>query len=115
MNTSQWVSGNQDPIFLRDLFDSNLTPEKNKAGRNRSRYSNRELDRILTEAVTTHPDRDREKALSLYATAQQIVSRDLPMLPLWYPANMAVARSNVDNIKIDASGDWGFVRSLKIE
>ncbi len=37
------------------------------------------------------------------------------MFPLWYPANMAVARRNVENIKIDASGDWGFVRSLKIE
>jgi len=115
MTAGSWVGGNQDPIFLRDLFATSEIPTQQRAGRNRSRYSNRELDRILTEAVTTHPDRDREKALSLYATAQQIVSRDLPMLPLWYPANMAVARSNVDNIKIDASGDWGFVRSLKIE
>jgi hypothetical protein len=28
---------------------------------------------------------------------------------------MVVARKNVGNIKIDASGDWRFVRSLTIE
>jgi peptide/nickel transport system substrate-binding protein len=109
MTTSRWVGGNQDPIFLKDLFHSSEIPSQQRASRNRSRYKNPELDRILDEAVNTP---EREKALGLYRQAQEIVSRDLPMLPLWYPANMVVANKSIGNIKIDGSGDWSFVRSL---
>ncbi len=105
MTTSRWVGGNQDPIFLRDLFTTG-------AAFNRGRYSNTEVDRLLQEAVTTL---DREKAKTLYTQAQEIVSREVPMLPLWYPANMIVARRNVGNIKVDPSSDWSFVRKLTIE
>jgi peptide/nickel transport system substrate-binding protein len=109
MTTSRWVGGNQDPIFLKDLFYSSEIPTQARAGRNRSRYKNPELDRILDEAVNTA---EREKALGLYRQAQEIISRDLPMLPLWYPANMVVASKAVGNIKVDGSGDWSFVRNL---
>jgi peptide/nickel transport system substrate-binding protein len=112
MNTSQWVGGNQDPIFFRDLFASSFTPEKNKGGRNRSRYSNPEFDKIIEEAVNTV---DKTKAKELYTRAQEIVSRDLPLLPLWYPANMVVASKRIGNIKINPSGDWGFVKDLTIQ
>jgi peptide/nickel transport system substrate-binding protein len=111
MTTSRWVGGNQDPIFLKDLFHSSEIPSQQRASRNRSRYQNPELDRILDEAVNTA---EREKALGLYKQAQEIVSRDLPMLPLWYPANMVVANKTVGNIKIDGSGDWSFVRALTV-
>jgi peptide/nickel transport system substrate-binding protein len=109
MTTSRWVGGNQDPIFLKDLFHSSEIPTQQRASRNRSRYKNPELDRVLDEAVNTA---DREKALGLYRQAQDIISRELPMFPLWYPANMVVANKSVGNIKIDGSGDWSFVRSL---
>jgi peptide/nickel transport system substrate-binding protein len=109
MNTSQWVGGNQDPIFLRDLFASNFTPDK--GGRNRSRYVNPEFDRIIQEAVDTL---DKAKARELYVRAQEIVSRDLPLLPLWYPSNLVVATKRIGNIKINPSGDWGFVKDLTV-
>lgn len=109
MTTSRWIGGNQDPIFLKDLFYSTEIPTQDRAGRNRSRYKNQELDRVLDEAVNTP---EREKALGLYRQAQEIISRDLPMLPLWYPANMVVASRSVGNIKVDGSGDWSFVRNL---
>ncbi len=112
MTTSRWVGGNQDPVFLRDLFASSEIPTQDRAGRNRSRYSNPEFDRIIEEAVNTA---DREKARALFVRAQEIVSRDLPMLPLWYPANVVVARESVGNIKVDGSGDWGFIRNLTVE
>jgi peptide/nickel transport system substrate-binding protein len=105
MTTSRWIGGNQDPVFLKDLFMT-------KANFNRTNYSNPQLDPILQEAVDTL---DREKAQNLYAQAQQIISRDVPMLPLWYPANMVIAQKRVGNIKIDGSGDWSFVRSLTVE
>ncbi|HEX8708745.1 MAG TPA: ABC transporter substrate-binding protein [Pyrinomonadaceae bacterium] len=112
MTTSRWVGGNQDPIFFRDLFFSSEIPTQERAGRNRSRYKNPELDKILTNAVD---EADRQKALVLFTRAQEIVSNDLPMLPLWYPANMVIATKNVGNIKIDGSGDWSFVRNLTVE
>ena len=67
---------------------------------------------LLEEAANTW---DREKAKVLYAKIQEIVSRDVPVLPLWYQANMVIAKKNVKNIQVDASGDWGFVRNLSVE
>jgi ABC-type transport system substrate-binding protein len=109
MNTSIWAGGNQDPIFLRDLFLSTEAPDKKPNGRNRSRYSNPEFDKVILEAVETT---DKEKAKALYAKAQQIVAQDLPLFPLWYPANMIVASKRLSNIKINASGDWNFVKDI---
>jgi len=110
--SGSWVGGNQDPIFLRDLFDSHEIPTADHRGRNRSRYANPEFDRLVEEAAVTT---DREKAFGLYSRAQDIISRDVPMLPLWYPANMVVSRRNVTNIKVDGSGDWSFIRNLKVQ
>ncbi|MCS6874659.1 MAG: ABC transporter substrate-binding protein [Pyrinomonadaceae bacterium] len=113
MNTSIWVGGNQDPIFLRDLFLSTESPDKKpEGGRNRSRYSNPEFDKMILEAVETF---EKQKAKELYAKAQQIVSRDLPLFPLWYPSNMVVASKRLTNIKINASGDWTFVKDIKVQ
>ena len=111
MSTSRWVGGNQDPIFLENLFSSKEIPTADRAGFNRDRYKNPELDRILDEAINTA---DRDKAVVLYRQAQEIISRDLPMFPLWYSANMVVASKTVGNIKIDGSGDWSFVRNLTV-
>jgi peptide/nickel transport system substrate-binding protein len=108
----QWVGGNQDPIFFKDLFATSEIPTETRASRNRSRYSNKELDAMIDEAVNTF---DREKAKLLYERIQDIVARDVPVLPLWYQANIVIAQKNVGNIKVDASGDWGFVKNLTIE
>src|SRR3989442_9865776 len=91
----QWVGGNQDPIFYKDLFASSEIPTETRASRNRSRYRNPELDALLEEAVRTW---DRQKARELYSKIQEIVSRDAPVFPLWYQANMVIARKNVENI-----------------
>lgn len=112
MTTANWVGGNQDPSFFNDLFATSRIPSGNLPTLNRSRYSNPELDQLLEEALNTS---DQSKAKMLYARVQDIVSRDVPLLPLWYLSNMVIARKTVGNIKVDASGDWGFVRSLTVE
>ncbi len=111
MTYGQWVGGNQDPIFYRDLFATSEIPSETRAARNRSRYSNPELDKILEEATNTY---HHAKAAPLYARAQEIVSRDVVVLPLWYQANMVIAKKSVGNIHINASGDWGFVKDLTV-
>jgi len=108
----QWVGGNQDPIFFKDLFATSEIPTETRASRNRSRYSNKELDLLIDEAVNTF---DREKASQLYGKIQDIISRDMPVLPLWYQANIVIAGKNVKNIKVDASGDWGFMKDVTLE
>ena len=64
---------------------------------------------MLDEAVNTF---DRQKSLELYRKVQQIVSSDVPVVPLWYGSNVVIAKKNVQNIQVNASGDWGFVRNL---
>lgn len=111
MTTGRWVGGNQDPIFLRDLFASSEIPSEKRASRNRSRYSNNQVDELLEKAINA---KEREQAKQFYTQAQQIISNEVPMLPLWYPSNMVVANKRVDNIKMNASGDWGFVRNVTV-
>ena len=108
---TQWVGGNQDPIFYKDLFATSEIPTPTRPSRNRSRYSNKELDALLEEAVNTF---DRLKARELYVRIQDIVSREVPVFPLWYQSNIVIAKKNVGNIQVNASGDWGFVRNLTV-
>src|ERR1044071_10163560 len=68
LTTGRWVGGNQDPIYLNDLF-------RTGSFRNRGRYSNPELDKILDEAMNTL---DRAKTKELWTRTQEIVSRDGP-------------------------------------
>ena len=114
MNTGVWVGGNQDPIFLNDLFNTKKIPsEKPKVPCcNRSRYSDVEVDKLLEQALDST---DRAESKDLYFKVQEFVSRDVPMFPLWYPANMVVANRRIGNIKISPSGDWGFIRNLTVE
>jgi peptide/nickel transport system substrate-binding protein len=110
INIGTWIGGNQDPAFYRDLFASAESPEKKTYGRNRARYSNPEFDKIIEEAARTT---DRTRAKELYARAQEIISRDVPLLPLWYPSNIVVSNKRIKNITIKPGGDWGFVRFIE--
>lgn len=111
MNTGIWVGGNQDPIFYKDLFTTAKIPSDKVACCNRSRYSNPEFDKIMDQAIN---ELDREKAKEYYKQAQDVISRDLPLFPLWYPANMVVYNKRVGNIKISPSGDWSFVKDITL-
>ena len=107
LTIGRWVGGNQDPIFLRDLFT--FLMGKGNYRFNRSRYSNPEVDKLLGEAVNTA---DRARAAALYRQAQEIISRDVPTLPLWYPNNIAIAQNTVGNINVDPSADWRFMKNV---
>ena len=105
LTTGRWVGGNQDPVYLHDLF-------RTGAYQNRGRYSNPELDRLLDEAINTF---DRGKARELYTRAQEVISRDVPQLPLWYVDQMVVARKNVQNLNVPVDGDWRYLRDVTFE
>lgn len=111
INTGRWINGNQEPMFLKDLFATSSIPSATRACCNRSRYNNPYFDKIIEEANNTI---DSQKARILYAKAQKIVSDDLPLLPLWYPANIIVSNNRIGNIKMSPSGDWSFVKDLRV-
>lgn len=109
--TGQWVGGNQDPIFLRDLFSSTKIPGGSVSCCNRSRYSNAEVDKIVEEAINSV---DRAKAKELYGKTWEIVSNEMPLLPLWYPGNMVVYNKRIGGIKVSPSGDWSFIKDITV-
>lgn len=111
ITTGQWIGGNQDPLFLRNLFASSEIPTDKRIGFNRTRYKNEQVDELLNTAFN---ETDREKAKESYFKVQEIISNEVPMFPLWYPANMVVANKRVGNIEVNASGDWGFVKNLSV-
>lgn len=111
MYTGQFVGGNQDPIFLRDLFSSTKIPTATLAGFNRSRYSNPEVDKLVEEAVNAT---DRAKAKELYGKTWDIASSELPLLPLWYQGNMVVYNKRIGDIKLNPSGDWTFLKDITV-
>lgn len=111
MYTGVWIGGNQDPIFFKDLFSSGKIPGEGVMCCNRSRYSNPEVDKSLEDAIN---DIDKAKAKAFYAAAWQKISDEMPLLPLWYPANLVVANKRIGNIKISPSGDWSFVKDFTV-
>lgn len=111
LNTGVWVGGNQDPIFLKDLFTTGQIPSATVSCCNRSRYSNSEVDKLVEDAIN---ELDREKAKELYIKAWGIISNEVPLIPLWYPANMVVSNKRISNLKINASGDWSFAKDIEV-
>ncbi|HVF46154.1 MAG TPA: ABC transporter substrate-binding protein [Pyrinomonadaceae bacterium] len=109
--TGQWIGGNQDPIFLKDLFSSTRIPGGSVSCCNRSRYLNNEVDQTVEAAMN---EIDRTRAKELYAKTWDIVSSELPLLPLWYPANMVVSNKRLGNIKVNPSGDWSFLKDVTV-
>jgi len=111
MNIGIWIGGNQDPIFLRDLFSTAQIPGAGVNCCNRSRYSNPDVDRLLDAAINST---SQEIARELYVKAWDQISDDLPLFPLWYPANIVIANKRLGNIKMSASGDWTFLKDVTV-
>lgn len=111
MYTGAWIGGNSDPIFLNNLFSTSMIPSASVPCCNRGRYSNPEFDKTIEEALSAT---DKARAKELYGKAWDIVSNDLPMLPLWYPANIVVSNKRIGNVKMSGSGDWGFLKDITV-
>lgn len=82
-----------EPHVLSWFFDSSRIPGPGSEGANRWRYQNEELDGLF-ELGRTRIDREERRAA--YERAQQILARDIPVLPLWQPHTVAVVRRGTD-------------------
>jgi peptide/nickel transport system substrate-binding protein len=104
----RWIGSNEDPDFLRYAFASSSFPPK---GGNRGRYANAKVDSLLgaANAETDEAARRRE-----YVDVQQILARDLPSIPLWYPNNEVVHSRRVVGVKLDPGGTFDFLRTAEL-
>jgi peptide/nickel transport system substrate-binding protein len=97
--TMRWV-GSTDPDLYRMAFHSKELPP---SGRNRGRYTNSRLDRLLEEGRKIE---SLEKRIQHYQEVQQIVFDDLAIIPLWYDLEVAVSRKSVQDYEPPRNGDY---------
>ncbi len=109
LTIGKWVSGNQNPQFLYDLFESSQIPNEFRASRNRSRYKNIQVDALLNEALKETSTAKSQKA---FQKAQNIISNDMPLLPLWYPSNVIISNQKVIGDFYHFNRDLTFVVNL---
>jgi peptide/nickel transport system substrate-binding protein len=88
-----------EPNVYRNFFHSEFIPTAKNldAGLNRMRYRSAEVDALLDEGQR---EMDREKRRVIYARVQDLLARDLPLLPLWHPDNVVVARRIVQGFRM---------------
>lgn len=79
---------NADPDLLRQVFSSKTGPSLTGA----TGYANAQFDDLATRQRVAF-DTDRRK--ELVGQMQQIIARDLPVLPLYYPDDIQVFRTSV--------------------
>ncbi len=79
-----------DPDFLRWLLGSENVPPDGSSS-NRGGYRNPELDRWLANGAA---ELDPAARVAIYAEAQRIVARDLPVVPLWHVSFVGLTRAH---------------------
>ena len=104
----RWIGSNEDPAFLSYAFGSLSFPPK---GGNRGHYSNAQVDSLLARANSETDEHARRRE---YVEVQQILARDLPSIPLWYPNNEVVHSTRVIGVRLDPGGTFDFLRTAEL-
>ncbi len=102
-----WV-GVTDPDGLRLRFSSAAFPPE---GLNRGRYGNPRVDDLLSRGAR---EGDREARRALYVEAQRILAEEAPVLPLWHPDAVCVARPSVEGIVLPPDGNYSFLARVAV-
>jgi peptide/nickel transport system substrate-binding protein len=103
-----WV-GIADPDVCHYAFHSSQVPPE---GANRGRYSNAGLDRLL-EAGRRELSRPRRK--EIYRRVQLLLSRDLPVFPLWVNRNILLRDRRLVGFAVTPDEDYTSVKEMRIE
>ena len=104
----RWIGGNEDPDIFEYVFHSaNSRPH----GANRSFYSNPRVDALIDQA---RRETDQNARKQIYAEIQQILADDLPYINLWYFDNVLVHTRRVQNLTLNPSGNYDFLKTAEI-
>jgi len=108
MYSLRWIGGNEDPDIFEYAFHSSKFPPH---GANRSFYSNPRLDTLIDR---TRSELDQTTRKQLYAEVQTILAQDLPYINLWYVDNVVVHSKRVQNLQLNASGNYDFLKTAEL-
>lgn len=98
MATLRWI-GALDPDIYRLAFHSSEKPP----GRNRGRYANPNLDKILEQGLK---ESNKTKRVAIYQKVQKIINDDLAIIPLWYDEQVSIVHRRVMNYQPHLGGDF---------
>lgn len=99
---SGWLAGNLDPDgFMRPILSCGTKNELT----NLSNWCNEEFDQFMDRAITTSHLSSRAKA---YNEAQELVLRELPIIPIANVKRILVANSRVKGVKMTPFGSLDF-------
>ena len=97
-----WSADNGDPDnFYRPL----LTCSAMSSGTNRAMFCNDEYDRLINKAVLTANVTERR---AFYQQANELIARELPLLPIAHANRYQVYRSDLQGIAINPYGGMQF-------
>lgn len=99
--------GVQDPDLYRLMFLSSQTPPH---GLNRGYYDNKSIDPLLLEGNRIA---DPKQRVSHYHTVQEIVIKDLPMIPLWYDKYVAILNKRVTHFEPSPQTGFSFLFTVE--
>ncbi len=94
----KWV-GITDPDLYRISLHSKMTPP----GRNRGFYNNPTFDKLAVKADQEAYPLVRQ---DLVKQIQEIIHRDLPIIPLWYDQQIAIINNRVKGYELPLTGDF---------
>ncbi|MBZ5706542.1 MAG: ABC transporter substrate-binding protein [Acidobacteriia bacterium] len=104
----RWIGGNEDPDIFEYVFHSaKFTPN----GANRSFYSNPRVDALIDQARS---ELDQNTRKQLYAEIQRVLANDLPYINLWYYDNVLVHTKRVQNLTLNPSGNYDFLKTAEL-
>jgi peptide/nickel transport system substrate-binding protein len=95
----RWI-GVSDPAFLAEVLLSDRMPPQ---GRNRGRYRNPAMDRLLQAALV---EPDEVKRRELYRQADKLAQEDLPYLPLWHNNTVAIVSKRFAGFRLHPTGGF---------
>ncbi|GAB6898192.1 caspase, EACC1-associated type [Kineosporia succinea] len=75
-------------------------PYVTSSSSNRTRWSSREFDRLITRA----DEQDPHDALETYRQAEALLAEPMPVIPLWYDAQQSVWSDRLGNVRIGPDG-----------
>jgi oligopeptide transport system substrate-binding protein len=90
MGVVSWIGDYADPSTFLDKY---LSTSQN----NDSNWESREFDSMLASATT---ETDPAKRLETLARAEDLLNRELPIIPLYYIVNYSLFRDNVKGLQV---------------
>lgn len=99
--------GVQDPDLYRLMFLSTQIPPH---GLNRGYYSNATLDPLLLEG---NHIADPKKRIIHYRKIQQIILKDLAMIPLWYDKYVAILNKRITHFEPSPQTGFSFLFTIE--